>query len=74
MISGATSSAFASIPMLSLGLRPMDGADVRPTAGRRAAAIALVAAVVVAALAQVVDEPGRVLIHLVLLTLFVAGF
>jgi len=73
MIAGATSSASASIPMLSLGLRPMDGADVRPTASRRAAAIALVAAVAVATLVQVVDEPGRVLIHLVLLTLFVAG-
>ena len=52
----------------------MDGADVRPTASRRAAAIVLVAAVVVATLVQVVDEPGRGLIHLVLLTLFVAGF
>jgi hypothetical protein len=73
MIAGATSSAFASIPMLSLGPRPMDGADARPTASRRAAATALVAAVVVATLVQVVDEPGRVLIHLVLLTLLVAG-
>ena len=54
----------------------MDGGGVRPTAGRRAAAIAAIAAiaaVVVATLVQVLSEPGRVVVHLVLLALLVAG-
>ena len=54
----------------------MDNPDVRPTARQRAAAIAsiaLVAVVVVATLAEITDEPGRVLVHLVLLVLLVAG-
>ena len=54
----------------------MDGPDVRPTARQRAAAIAsiaLVAVVVVATVAEITDEPGRVLVHLVLLVLLVAG-
>ncbi len=54
----------------------MDGPDVRPTAQQRAAAIAaiaLIAVVVVATVVQIADEPGRLLVHLALLALFVAG-
>jgi diacylglycerol kinase family enzyme len=54
----------------------MAGTDVRPTARQRAAAIgsiALVAVVVVATVGEIADEPGRLLIHLVLLVLLVAG-
>jgi len=54
----------------------MESTGVRPSAGQRAAAIAaivLVVAVVVATLAEVAKEPGRVLLHLVLLALLVAG-
>jgi diacylglycerol kinase family enzyme len=54
----------------------MASTDVRPSAGRRAAAIAaivLVASVVVATLVEVVAGPGRVLVHLALLALLLAG-
>jgi diacylglycerol kinase family enzyme len=54
----------------------MGGPDVRPAARRRAAAITaigLVAVVVVATAAEIADGPGRVLIHLVLFALLVAG-
>ena len=54
----------------------MDGPDVRPSARRRAAAIAsitLVAVVALATVGEITDEPVRVLIHLVLLALLVGG-
>ena len=57
-------------------LRPMVSTGIRPTAGRRLAAIAaiaLFATVVIVTLAEVAAAPGRVLFQLSLLALLVAG-